>query len=114
MTDTYDDRQPLTTDQANAVYDILIRHAGGEEHDRDTFVYSQTSRFQPEYRFMGGLGFGGKFRRNRDGIYVDGYFEDVKDRPDRQRAIDVTNAALAGLRASWVGLAAALGKGDHR
>ncbi len=114
MTDTYDDRQPLTTDQANAAYDVLIAHAGANEIGREDFVFSQADRFCPEYRFIGGLGFGGKFRRRRDGISADAYPEDVRAQPERQQAIDVTNAALAGLRASWVGLAAALGKGDHR
>lgn len=54
---------PLTNDQANAIYDVLVDFAGAREDSREDFVYSQINRFISEYRFMGGLGFGGKFWR---------------------------------------------------
>lgn len=89
---------PLTAVQANAVYDILVKHAGSAEEAREGFVYLQSNGHLPEYRFIGGLGFGGKFRRNgwKDRWYVDCYEEDLT--PERQAMIEAANKALAELK----------------
>jgi hypothetical protein len=98
----------MTVEQANAVYDVLAEHAGasdafvGESADapvppRAEFVFHQTREHVTEYRFMGSLGFGGKFWRNADAWYVTAYSEDVKGRPERAQAVNDTNAALAAL-----------------
>lgn len=89
---------PLTPNQANAVYDILVKDAGASEDGREDFVYLQTHDHLREYRFIGGLGFGGKFRRNgwEDRWYVDCYTEDLT--PERQAMIEAANAALAELK----------------
>lgn len=92
----------ITTEQANAAYDILVREAGanGDHGERYSFVYhvSQSPRPTNEYRFGGKLGFGGKFRNNgnNDGIpYVDCYREHLT--PEVQAVIATTNAALLAL-----------------
>lgn len=92
----------LTREQANAVYDVLVEHAGASEADRADFAL-YVSCGVTEYRFQGGLGFGGKFWTSGGRWYVTCYREDLT--ADRQRAIDVTNAALAGLRAAGEGQA---------
>lgn len=78
-----------------AVYDILVAHAGATEVGRDQFFYHQTTHRCDEYRFQGALGFGGKFRRDGDRMYVDCYPEDMTD--DRRARIDATNRALDNL-----------------
>lgn len=96
---------PLTTAQAHAVYDVLVQHAGadgteteGVYSSRTDFIFAQTDGYVAEYRFMGALGGGGKFRRSSwdDRWYVDCYREDLT--PARQAAIDATNKALAVTR----------------
>jgi hypothetical protein len=94
--------EPLTEDEANAIYDVLVRHAGAFGDERRHFVQVQTDKPCTEFRFRGSLGFGGKFRRARDRWYVDCYEEDMT--PERDRAIRLANAALDGLRASSVAL----------
>jgi hypothetical protein len=92
-----DDNNALTFQQANDVYDILIEKAGEveDDHSRESFIYSQTTRFVGEFRFMGALGFGGKFRRGTydDVWYVDCYSEDLN--PSRRAIIKATNKKLA-------------------
>jgi hypothetical protein len=89
---------PMTAGQANAVWDVLVQHAGASEDMRDMFVSTQQREVVAEWRFQGSLGFGGKFRRSGwdDRWYVDCYKEDVT--PARQAAIDACNQALAELR----------------
>jgi len=89
------DNNFLTADQANAVYDILVKHAdeNEDEYSREQFVYAQTTGFISEYRFMGGLGFGGKFRRRSTGEWaVDCYSENLN--PRTKALIKATNKAL--------------------
>lgn len=102
-------RTPLTHDQADAIYTALVAHAGASEDDRRFFVEAQTDDYHYEYRFIGGLGFGGKFWRNDGRWYVSAYPEDVRVRPSRQQAINNTNAALSALLASETALAEATG-----
>lgn len=96
----------MTLEQANAVYDILVAHAGAQEVGRADFVFQQTSeRWPTEYRFGGSLGFGGKFWRlplpfrvgSDANWYVTAYPEDMDRRPEIRQEIDATNAALAVL-----------------
>lgn len=90
--------QPMTSEQANAVYGILVEHCGATDRQREGFVYDQSTQVLPEYRFQGALGFGGKFRRNgwEDRWYVNCYPEDLTD--ERRKMIDAANEALAELR----------------
>lgn len=98
----------MTVEQANAVYDVLVTHAGASEDGRDDFVFHQTLRSPDEYRFMGALGFGGKFRNERGRWRVSAYPEDAAQWPAIAGMVGVTNAALDGLRASFVALGEAL------
>lgn len=84
----------MTEEQANAVYNVLVEHAGASEVQRDEFVFMHANGRCDEYRFQGRLGFGGKFWR-RD-WRVSAYPEDTT--PARQAILDATNAALAELR----------------
>lgn len=90
----------MTPEQANAVYDILIRHAGANEAMRGEFVLLMTNHRCDEFRFIGSLGFGGKFWRDR--WQVTCYPEGLT--PARAETIRVTNAALDGCRAVFVAL----------
>lgn len=89
----------LTAEQANAIYDVLVQHAGASEEGRDAFVVVQVNTSPDEFRFGGALGFGGKFWHDRDGWRVSAYAEDARRWPEMRDVIDVTNAALATLRA---------------
>jgi len=97
---------PLTVDQANAVFDILVERAGAPEHLRAEFVHHQTDRHCREFRFQGLLGLGGKFYRDRWLWQVFCYPEDAT--AERCRVVAVTNAALSGLRATYAALDAAM------
>jgi len=83
----------LTAAQANAVYDLLVQHAGASEEGRESFVSAETSQHCTEYRFGGSLGFGGKFWRNAGAWYVTAYPETIEARPEIRQAIDATNRA---------------------
>lgn len=93
----------MTTEQAEAVWQILVEECGATfDHG---FVFHETTKYIDEWRFMGRLGFGGKFRRNRgwrdDGTwgekwYVDCYPEDETD--DRRALIAAANKRLADLQ----------------
>jgi hypothetical protein len=91
---------PMAVEQANAVYDVLVEHAGASEGQRDMFVFTETDRLVHEYRFGGKLGGGGKFWNCNGSWYVTAYPEDVKRWPDMQQVIDATNEALAALKAA--------------
>ncbi len=96
----------LTEEQANAAYDILIAEAGAREDDRYGFVF-HTAKVDPpttEYRFMGHLGFGGKFWPAGYGRlpYVTCYRE--SETPERLAIIEKTNAALTELFAGRAAL----------
>jgi hypothetical protein len=97
---------PMSTEQANAVYDILVKHCGASGHsdEKADFAFLETSRVVHEYRFQGALGFGGKFWRTT-GVHredpdlrwsVSCYPEDLT--PERQEMIDAANTALDELR----------------
>jgi hypothetical protein len=87
---------PFTADQANAIWDVLVEHAGAVEDQREQFVSVQTYSHCAEYRFGGELGFGGKFWSQRWDVTC--YSEDQT--AERQAIIAATNAALAALRGS--------------
>jgi hypothetical protein len=95
----------ITTDQAKAVRAILEEECGYRRADRfDDFVYHVATIGKDdwnvcrEYRFMGELGFGGKFRNNgkrNNTPYVDCYSEN--ETPSRREMIERANKRLAEL-----------------
>ncbi len=90
-------RGPLTAEQANAVFDVLVECADAGEWQRDEFVQTHVEGRCDEFRFQGLLGFGGKFWRTNGRWYVSAYPEDIAAQPERQAVIDATNARLAEL-----------------
>lgn len=92
-------QRPLTTVEANEVYDVLVKYAGASEapYERKDFARHQTREVCPEYRFMGHLGFGGKFwRGHREIGYVNCYNEDESS--GRIAKIAQTNVELSKIR----------------
>lgn len=89
---------PMTEAQANAVWDVLVTHAGAsdEPHQREAFVYHLTNGCT-EWRFMGLLGFGGKLYVEPRRLRVGCYPADLGGR--EEQVIAATNAALAELKA---------------
>lgn len=95
----------ITVDQALDIRQILVEECGYHIWDHDSFA--ETIRTDDgrdawhvcrEYRFMGELGFGGKFRNNgnRDNTpHVDCYPE--SETPKRLAMIERANARLAEL-----------------
>lgn len=85
------------------VWDILALYAGAsvDVRDRDRFIQCMSQRTKrggyevQEYRFGGGLGFGGKLWRYDGRFYITCYPED--ETPDLRRIIDKTNEALKDL-----------------
>ena len=98
----------ITEEQAAAVADILVEECAFRVHDdrdRASFIRTILASVRAdqryicnEYRFMGGLGFGGKFRNNGNNEnvpYVDCYRED--ETPARNEMIRRANERLAAL-----------------
>ena len=97
----------LTPDEANKVYDILIECAGARDTAdyRYAFVHHTTNESCAEYRFMGALGRGGKFRNNHNGIYVDCYPESARENEARLAMVAAANERLNALFAPDAALA---------
>jgi len=73
------DGNSLTWIEANLIFDILVEDAGAYEPMRSEFILYHTAEpehFPTEWRFQGGLGFGGKFWHARRGWHVSCYPED--------------------------------------
>lgn len=91
----------LTEDQAIEAMKILNEEcrANIDERDDEGFVrYVTTDNKSHEWRFMGALGSGGKFRMNsgRDHPYVDCYRE--SETTERLAMIETANARLSLIR----------------
>lgn len=92
----------ISREQALAARKILEEECGlrPDADGRDGFVrvISDPKMDCREYRFMGALGFGGKFRNNgnhNNTPYVDCYPE--SETPDRLKMIERANARLVEL-----------------
>lgn len=91
----------ITSDQIDEVIKILVEECGMRPPDRYcAFRYHVAEAKDPcrEYRFMGDLGFGGKFRNNGNNNntpHVDCYRE--HETPSRLAMIERANARLAAL-----------------
>lgn len=97
----------LTSQQANAVYDILVRMAGADNRaeSRENFVQLQVEGCR-EYRFCGALGYGGKFWNSEGRWYVTAYPEDQAGNSDLELIINHANGALYELKKFFSVLAA--------
>src|SRR3954471_20509788 len=88
----------FTSKEADAAFDVLVRECGQRDSTDDRYSFGYHASRTTEYRFMGALGFGGKFRNNgnRGGVpYVDCYQEDAT--PEREAMIERANKALVEL-----------------
>lgn len=95
----------ITKEQATAARQILVEECGLRPDDgRCSFVMLVSANITRwahachEFRFMGELGFGGKFRNNgnhNDTPHVDCYRED--ETPARLKMIEAANKRLARL-----------------
>lgn len=62
-------------DRLNSIYDVLVEYADAPEVYREGFIsYHMDDDGYKEWRLLGNLGFGGKYRFNRN--RVDCYSED--------------------------------------
>jgi hypothetical protein len=86
----------IPRDVAEKVYTILVEEAGATEGYRQSFVEYLGNCSMPEFRFIGTLGFGGKFYADGLKWYVACYREDQN--ADRNAAVDRINAKLTDLR----------------
>ena len=78
--------------QFNKVYDILVEMGGASESMRSSFIQNHLDEQFPcyEWRFMGKLGYGGKYRSRKNA--VDCYSED--ETPERMKLIEQINEVL--------------------
>ena len=81
-------------DDANNIWNILVKHCGASERGREDFVAVAIQGGITEYRFIGGLGFGGKFWGDR--MKVTCYKED--ETPLILKAIEEANKELEMFR----------------
>jgi hypothetical protein len=78
----------------NQVYDLLVAVGGANSRDRNDFMHSHAhSRQVNEYRFIGHLGFGGKYWRKTNTVNC--YNED--ETPERVALRQELNASLERL-----------------
>lgn len=97
----------VTPELAGKVFDVLVEHCGlhkdwdADVEKRQDFIVCLThARFDSfEYRFIGGLGFGGKVYLTPTKWYVLCYSEDST--PEREGMIKAANAALDVLFAEY-------------
>jgi hypothetical protein len=82
-----------TADRARAAYLILMAEAGGHPDLEEEFVF-HISEGCREFRFQGGLGFGGKFWPDEP-ARVTCYSED--ETPERLAIIERVNDRLKGI-----------------
>ncbi len=83
----------MNREQANAVYDLLVRELDAMEHMRENFIYVMTEGDCREYRFMGCLGFGGKlYVEARGKLRVGCYRED--ETPELRAKMAAVNELL--------------------
>ncbi len=83
----------LTKEFANKVYDVLVTHLRADERMRDDFIYHHVESKEGchEYRFMGNLGFGGKYWSETNTVSC--YLED--ETQGRKELIKIANKELS-------------------
>lgn len=86
----------MDVSKANNVYDLLVSIGGADESMRSNFIYHHCENKDgcDEWRFMGKLGFGGKYRSKTN--TVDCYAE--YEVPSRIMLIEKLNSELKKIR----------------
>jgi hypothetical protein len=86
----------MSPEKANQVYDLLISKVGADEADRTAFAHEFKKTFHTkEWRYQSSMGFGGKFRTNENGVYIDCYQEN--ESPEINLLIRQINRTLAAM-----------------
>ena len=86
----------MNEERLNSIYDLLVSIGGANEHYRYSFIWKHVINTEfpcKEWRFCGHLGFGGKYRSEKN--KVDCYSED--ETPERLAIIEQLNEALKQL-----------------
>lgn len=87
---------PLSRDEANDVWNILLSY-GAKEQDRVSFVHYFTNESEHyEFRFCGVFGGGGKIRQGYSVPYFVTMYEESST-PERERFLTAVNAELKNL-----------------
>lgn len=81
---------------ADRIWDILVVYVGASERQREDFASWFLENTGPEYRFIGSLGFGGKFWNNANKWYINCYAED--ETVERKESIKMVNKLLFELK----------------
>jgi len=81
----------LSEKKAKAVYEILVKVCSANENEEFDFIYHHTKSGCNEWRFIGSLGFGGKYWSGRNEISC--YPEDLTT--ERERIIKIANEMLS-------------------
>lgn len=94
----------MTNEEAKAVYDVLVEECGAtsilnDPYARNNFQSSVTQDGFTEYRFIGKLGFGGKFWDSHGKWYVSCYPEDRT--AERNTMIATANVRLEAMREAF-------------
>jgi len=79
------------------VVDVLVEECGLNPQTWEDIQEFLTSASGQEFRFQGGLGFGGKLWNKEDKIIVSMYREDAERFPERGGMIDRANVRLVAL-----------------
>lgn len=83
-----------TENQANQIYDILVKLGGASESERLSFIYNlcveKRSQLPLQWRFQGHFGFGGKYYVGQN--IVSCYREELT--PEKEQLIDKMNKEL--------------------
>lgn len=87
-----------TKEQAKEIYRVLVTEAGADGRDREeqSFVQAVIEPRFTEWRFMGKLGFGGKFKIGSNKWYIDCYKEEMT--PVAKTIIDKVNFILSNIK----------------
>lgn len=86
----------ITAEQADAIYAVLMEECGAPRgRERERFRRYLTTANDPEWRFCGSLGFGGKFRVSSGKPRVDYYPEDRT--PARNAMVERANERIKEL-----------------
>jgi len=86
-------RAGILNDKFDLIYDVLVKYAGAEERGREDFIHAHRYDICTEYRFIGALGFGGKYYSEKSRVSC--YSE--HETPERREMIQKTNEALKNI-----------------
>jgi len=87
----------IKTIMFNGIYQVMVDYAGLLPRQRESFINAFAVDHEiTEYRLNSDLGYGGKFRNNNNGIYVDCYSEDMTKK--RSSIIKKCNKAIEPMK----------------